>query len=82
MPLSNDKIADELNSRLKEKIRLRETEPVMTIQWPEFYRLCEAERFRGDRLDQISKAARDTYGLLVAYGEKIVLVAHDRNFAQ
>jgi len=81
MPISVDEIVDELESRLKDKVRLRDSEPALTILWPEFYELCQMERFKEPRPTQIRERAQDKYGLIVAYGEKIVLVAHDRNFA-
>ena len=81
MPRSVSDIVDELDDMLKNKIRLGGTEPVLTIQWPDFYALCEVTRFKSQRELEIQKESRAKFGLIVAYGEKVVLVAHDRNFA-
>jgi hypothetical protein len=76
MPLDVEEIVEELNDRLR-----RKGEAVMTYSWPDFYKLCDMERFKEPRGERIVERARDQYGLMVAYGRNVVLVAHDRNFA-
>ncbi|QGM97928.1 hypothetical protein [Methylocystis parvus] len=81
MPRSVKSIVDDLNALLQERVRLGGGEPVMTIPWRRFYELCEITRFKTPRGEEIQTEGRERFGLIIAYGEKVVLVAHDRNFS-
>jgi hypothetical protein len=81
MPRSTKSIVDDLNARLQDKVRLGGGDPVITIPWRDFYSLCEMTRFKPPRDHEIQKDSSERFGLIVAYGEKVVLVAHDRNFS-
>jgi len=74
--VSVEEVVDSLN----DKLRLSD-QAVMTVRWPQFYELAEMQRFREPRGEQIRKLAQEKYGLVIAYGHSIVIVAHDRNFA-
>ena len=80
MPKSVKSIVDDLNDHLQERVRKLGSEPVLTIPWAEFYELCEMTRFKPPRDKEIQEDGKDRFGLIIAYGEKVVLVAHDRNF--
>jgi hypothetical protein len=81
MPRSVKSIVDDLNARLQERVRLGRGEPVLTISWPKFYELCEMTRFKPPRDEEIQRDGKERFGLIIAYGEKVVLIAHDRNFS-
>ena len=76
MPKHADDIAALLDERLKKK-----GGEVLTVNWNDFYKLCGNARMKEPRLKSISESAWTNYGLIVAYGRHVVLVAHDRNFA-
>jgi len=76
MPRSVEQIVDDLN----DKLRLSGN-PVITMRWPDFYKLSDMQRFKEPRPEQIKKRAKSEYGLIVEYGDAVVLVAHDRNFS-
>ena len=82
MPRQVSDIVTELDWLLKEKIRFEGGDPVVTIPWRDFYLLCRMTRFKPPRDSEIRDQGRDRFGLIIAYGEKVVLVAHDRNFAE
>jgi hypothetical protein len=84
MPLSTSEIVNELNDLHNDARRRRSSNngaPVLTIPWTDFYRLCKMERFKGARAEEIQKAALTEHSLIVAYGDRVVLVAPDGNFA-
>ena len=76
MPKHADDIAAILNARLQKK-----GGEVLTINWKDFYELSDMERMKEPRGQWIIDSAWANYGLIVAYGHNVVLVAHDRNFA-
>ena len=76
MPKNVSTIVDELNDALR-----RAGGTTLTMPWNDFYRLCGMERFKEPRPTNISKEAKAKYGLVVAYGNSVVVVCHDRNFA-
>jgi hypothetical protein len=76
MPENANDIAATLDERLKKK-----GGAVLTLNWNDFYELCGNERLKEPRKRSIEVAAWTNYGLIVAYGHNVVLVAHDRNFA-
>jgi len=82
MPRRIADIVTDLDVMLKDKIRLGGGEPVLTIPWRDFYSLCRMTRFKPPRDAEIQAESMARFGLIVAYGEKVVLVAHDRNFAE
>jgi hypothetical protein len=75
VPRKNTEIVDELNERLRLK-----GGPILTMTWPEFYKLCGITRFKDGRAEAIVRDARDYHGLFVGYGKNAVFVQHDRNF--
>ena len=52
-------------------------EKLITYSWPKFYDVCEAQKLHESRKKGIQEALWDEHGLLVAYGEKVVMVARD-----
>lgn len=72
MPLDSSEIAENLNDQLRKCGR-----DLLTIRFPDFYTLCEAERFKEARLKEIQHEALSEYGLIVGYGTRVVLVARD-----
>lgn len=75
MPMSVDETVDALNDDLRQT-----GGPVKTYTWPDFYQRFGITRFKNPRPDQIKEKASGKFGLIVAYGQNAVLVAHDRNF--
>ena len=69
-------IVQELNDYLR-----RDSHPYMTLRWPEFYTLCRRERLKQGFLDGVSEVASEQFQLIVAYGHDVIVVCHDRNFA-
>jgi hypothetical protein len=76
MPRDTNEIVEELN----DFVRLS-AEPIITIPWRDFYKLCTITRFKEARGEEIQRVARETFGLFVGYGQSVVVVCHDRNFA-
>ena len=63
-------------------IVMRKTDqPYMTLTWADFYALCERERIKQPLQDGVRKEASGRYQLIVAYGQSVIIVCHDRNFA-
>ena len=56
-------------------------EQLWTLTRSDFYKLCGRERFKQPFLDEVREVASDSFQLIVAYGHKVVIVCHDRNFA-
>jgi hypothetical protein len=75
MPRSTSDIVNDINDMLRLK-----GGPVLTMTWPDFYKLCDMTRFKDARGEAIADNARDHHGLFVGYGKNAVIIAHDRNF--
>ena len=69
-------IVEEVN----EALRLSDGECI-TISWQNFYGLSGRERMKTAFLEKVKKQAAGRFQLIVAYGENVVIVCHDRNFA-
>ena len=69
-------IVDDLGDRLHKVGRSH-----MTVRWPDFYELCSRERFKQRFLDKVTKEAKSRHQLIVAYGDNVVVICYDKNFA-
>lgn len=76
MPLREAEVVEILNSRLQKK-----GGEVLTLPYQEFYKLSQIERLKQSREKEIAKIGRGEYTLIIAFGQNVVLVAHDRNFS-
>ncbi len=69
-------IVEELNDKLRISGR-----PCITINWREFYEMCNRRRMKEGFLTQIQKSASGRYQLVVGLGKNVILVGQDRNFS-
>ena len=69
-------VAEELNEILR-----RNDWSNLTLPWSDFYELCGRERLKQPFLDDVQETASRRFQLIVAYGRHVVVVCHDRNFA-
>ncbi|WP_282269594.1 hypothetical protein [Stenotrophomonas sp. PS02298] len=53
---------------------------VVTLTWPEFYKLSDRERIKDEFMSKLSKQLKAA-SLLIAYGNATVVLAKDYNFA-
>jgi hypothetical protein len=53
---------------------------LVTLTWPEFYKLSDRERMKEEFMSELSKQLKSA-SLLVAYGNAIVILAKDYKFA-
>ena len=84
-PVSSDDILpnsalDDIVEELNEQMRLAQ-KPCITMNWGDFYKLCDKDRFHQSFLDEVQRKADSEYQLIVAYGRYVVIVCLDRNFA-
>ena len=75
MPLSPAQVAEHFVESLRSTGR-----DVITIEWPEFYRLAERQRLRSEFLDDVGLILRK-HGLLMGSGLTVLIVAKDVDFA-
>ena len=69
-------IVEEFNQRLR-----KAEQAYMTLTWREFYDLCGRKRLKQPFLDDVQSSASERFQLIVAYGDNVVMVCRDRNFA-
>lgn len=69
----------EIVEELDELLR-KSGEPVITMTWPDFYKLSDRERLKNAALDAIREDASGRYQLVIGYGRNAVIISHDRNF--
>lgn len=74
--MSSGDVAEELNEILR-----RNDQSCLTLLWSDFYNLCGRERLKQPFLDDVRDVASNRYQLIVAFGRHVVVVCHDRNFA-
>jgi hypothetical protein len=73
MPKPVSKIIEELGERL------RIGGPVLTILWPKFYELCNMERLKDARNEELKAQARAN-GMFIVFARNVVVVGYDANF--
>jgi hypothetical protein len=73
MPIGEvvEEIRDLLNKRGQD---------VVTLKWPEFYKLVRRERLKTEFTVELASAMK-AGSLLIAYGSAVVLIAKDYSFA-
>ena len=77
MPKATTAILDDMSERLR-----RAGQSYMTFAWPDFYELCGRERLKTPFLDRLkNEALIGRHQLIVSYGNNVVVVCHDHNFA-
>jgi len=75
MPKEPKKVAEEIDHMLR-----KSGKEVLTITWPEFYTLNDAQRWTDERTQWIDEAAKRR-GLIFGFGQMVISVCHDRNFS-
>lgn len=75
MAKSTQTVAEEIQELLR-----KNGKDVVTLSWPDFYKISGRERIKDEFTAALSKSLRDL-GLLVAYGQSVILVAKDFRFA-
>ncbi len=53
---------------------------VVTLPWPDFYKVTGRERMKDAFTEELSKKLRE-HGLLICYGQAVVLIGKDFRFA-
>ena len=69
-------IVEDLDTMLKHSGK-----PVMTMTWPEFYKLSERDRIKRSFRDEVKRLASGQFQLNIVFGANAVIVCHDRNFS-
>lgn len=75
MAKSTQAVAEEIQELLR-----KNGKDVVTLSWPDFYKISGRERIKDEFTAALSKSLREL-GLLVAYGQSVILVAKDFRFA-
>lgn len=75
MALAVSTVVDEIKNLLN-----RGGLDVLTLTWPEFYKIADRERIKVEFTTELS-AAMKASSLLIVYGNAVVLVAKDYRFA-
>jgi hypothetical protein len=73
------KPAQDVAEEIQELLR-KNGKDVVTLPWPDFYKLAGRERMKDEFTSTLATRLREL-GLLVAYGQSVVLVAKDFRFA-
>lgn len=68
-------VAEEIQELLRKNAK-----DVVTIPWPDFYKVSGRERMKDAFMAELSKKLRE-FGLLIVYGQAVVLVGKDFKFA-
>jgi uncharacterized FlgJ-related protein len=53
---------------------------VVTIPWPDFYKLAERERIKDAFMEELRSKLRE-HALLISYGQAVVLIGKDFKFS-
>lgn len=75
MAKSIQTVAEEIQELLR-----KNGKDVVTLSWPDFYKVSGRERIKDEFTSGLTKSLREL-GLLVAYGQSVILVAKDFRFA-
>ena len=73
MPLSYSDVGDLIAEGLDSS-----GEKIVSYSWPDFYRINEAATLRESRKDEIKSYCFEEHQILIAYGDKAIIVCRDR----
>lgn len=76
MALHFSKVAEKIQELLR-----KNGVDVVTLTWPDFYAISERERIKVEFQSELTRALKGL-GLLVCYGDAIVLIAKDFAFGR
>lgn len=75
MAKSTQSVAEEIQELLR-----KNGKDVVTLSWPDFYKVSGRERIKDEFTGGLTKSLREL-GLVVVYGQSMVLFAKDFRFA-
>lgn len=75
MARSAQAVAEDIQELLR-----KNTIDVVTIPWPDFYKLAGRERIKDAFMAELSNKLRE-FALLISYGQAVVLIGKDFKFS-
>lgn len=70
----------EVAALLQDRLRVSGSD-VITMDWDQFYKLNDMDKFRPERSEEIRRVCLEDMGIIFACGNRGIVAARDTNFA-